>query len=377
MNRRKLAHIGWGVAALLAAAVVVQAFVLGVYRVDSGSMEPTLHGPAAGGRGESVLVLYDRGAELARFDLAVLMREGEDEPVVKRAAGLSGESVLISGGDLLIDGKRLAPNAPRPPLVPIFAWPPDPLDEGFPALEQSGRSEGEAWLLRAGDAACVPFGVRASDGFRDAEGHWVAGITEVNDLALRVQFRMPESGSRLRVWMTEEGDRFVAEVERVDAVRVAVRLLRSSNGAAETPLAALDVAVAADAWAELVLENVDNQVVCELDRTRVAHGYPANEPLRGAPDPIARHLEPRIGIEVPSGAVALRSLAVLRDLYYTQAGRFGVDSPLQLGPGEYFVLGDHSAESRDSRFWGPVRQADVMARPEAVVWPLRQARRLR
>ena len=40
-----------------------------------------------------------------------------------------------------------------------------------------------------------------------------------------------------------------------------------------------------------------------------------------------------------------------------------------LGPDEYFVLGDHSAESRDSREWGPVALRDIVGRAVRVVWP--------
>jgi len=44
-------------------------------------------------------------------------------------------------------------------------------------------------------------------------------------------------------------------------------------------------------------------------------------------------------------------------VYYTEAlsqtprRPFGVEVPFMLGPGEYFVLGDNSPVSNDSRFW--------------------------
>jgi hypothetical protein len=51
-------------------------------------------------------------------------------------------------------------------------------------------------------------------------------------------------------------------------------------------------------------------------------------------------------------AVEISSLKLFRDVYYTDdGGRRAVDGPLQLKPDEYFVLGDNSPVSKDSRSW--------------------------
>ena len=59
-------------------------------------------------------------------------------------------------------------------------------------------------------------------------------------------------------------------------------------------------------------------------------------------------------------------MRIYRDIYYTgslAAGPrrpFGVDAPYLLGADEYFVLGDNSPVSNDSRFWerSPVVRGD-------------------
>ena len=101
-----------------AAVFLVRLFWLREYHVLSGSMEPTIHGSESGG--EYVLVAFGPPAELERFDLVVVRVDGREEPLVKRAAGLPGESVEIQEGDFLVDGHRLAMDAPRPEPVLVF-----------------------------------------------------------------------------------------------------------------------------------------------------------------------------------------------------------------------------------------------------------------
>ncbi|MFN9373467.1 MAG: signal peptidase I [Planctomycetaceae bacterium] len=74
----------------------------------------------------------------------------------------------------------------------------------------------------------------------------------------------------------------------------------------------------------------------------------------------------------------VQNLRLYRDVYYTEnVGERGVIRPLTLGPDEFFVLGDNSSVSRDSRCWtdGLVLHRDLLlGKPLIVHLPSRRQR---
>ncbi|MCZ6598096.1 MAG: signal peptidase I, partial [Planctomycetota bacterium] len=114
----------WGLAGALLVVLLVKSFFADVYRVDSGSMRPTIFGgrdPRGGDPlDEHVVVRYGGAEDPERFDLVVIARPGSDAPMVKRVAGVPGERVQITDGDLMIDGARLPPEALRPAPIAVF-----------------------------------------------------------------------------------------------------------------------------------------------------------------------------------------------------------------------------------------------------------------
>ncbi len=73
----------------------------------------------------------------------------------------------------------------------------------------------------------------------------------------------------------------------------------------------------------------------------------------------------------------LTAPALFRRIHYYNHGAFGKPTnKYRVAEGCYFVLGDDSQDSYDSRYWGALRGERIEGRAMAIVWPLPRARML-
>jgi signal peptidase I len=413
MRARRVGRLLWLATGLVLALVVVKSFVADVYRVDSGSMRPTLFGGRARPDGpeeaERVLVRYGGGAP-GRFDLVVVRSPDGGEPLVKRVCGLPGDQdLMIRDGDLLVDRARLGPEVPRPPLVPVYDdRHQDPNAFFEHARDGSVRREGDAWVVEGEGrphANVLDYHLELRDDALDRRHQRVPGVIEVNDACLALEFALdpPHAGATLVLHLTEEGDQFGALLEVRPDGGTSARLTRLNRATLSGPdgavhpereLARVELATALEPgrFVDLTFSNVDNHLALRSLALGLVleHIYEANASLHenggASAGDLPRHLGPRAAFGVHGARARFRGVRVLRDLFYTEDGRFGVraghgrapagggevlarDDALSLGPDDYFLLGDNSAASTDSRHFGPRKADELLGRPLFVVWP--------
>lgn len=381
-------------AAALVLVLLVWHFGLEAFRIPSGSMAPTLLGdPVTGDR-----VLVDKFVyawrEPARWEPTVFRYPlRRTDPYVKRVIALPGEQVLLAQGDVYVRGTddkivllRKTPEARDALWLPIIenlssntAWVKNfqrdgdlSYDDGLITLRKRAAA-----IFPRGDTDDVPGNVvdhDASFGATETQAERY-GKHVVGDLRVRANVKLDENGELFFTIVRDE-DAYVLEL-RPNAG--GCKLFHS--GESNEQLAVEDVsaiALTAGDVHEVVYSLADGLLRLEIDGVEHVSqdvGSPLLDQLRARDNegsinlagPEALKLamaEPADGrkarIEIRSGdehggEIRIRSLD--RDIYYIgrQLSEFGetTELPLQvdLGEDQYFVLGDNSPGSLDSRYW--------------------------
>ena len=111
---------------------------------------------------------------------------------------------------------------------------------------------------------------------------------------------------------------------------------------------------------------VDRSVNCGAGGPR---SQPCAKPTRGFSSEILIKrvvAEPGDEISIRDGPPVVNGKAVLTDVIQKcSVEACNLPMPITIPPGQYFVMGDNSGASFDSRYWGPLPQGGIIGRLEA------------
>jgi signal peptidase I len=418
---RRAVEIGvlLGIAGTMTSAFLVEGWLVPIV-VSSGSMATTLMGPhhdvrcpdcgmsfacdAADGskavtatcpncgrrgvpldgqiiRGDRLLVdraTYElRGPR--RWDVALFRcPECAGDYCVKRVVGLPGETIEIRGGDVYVNGaiarKSLAQQRELAVLVHDTAWTGGQRDlpnrwspqttDGWQRADNGWRLVSPRpqaqwlnythWRRATGSSPAVEESpILDEDGYNQAVS-WQ--LNRVADLMLVCKLSAVGDGTLL---VKAHDGREIFQVSIVPATG-AITLARSDR----VMLSVQATAGILREPTELAISLIDEQIVLEVGGREVfVYQYePLDTPIRAASTPFSIGAS---GLDVQVGR-----LQVYRDVYYTPATRKSDSKSCLLGPDEYFVLGDNSPISRDSRPWSGgelVHESLLVGRPLGIL----------
>jgi len=347
-----------------------------------------------------------------RFDTVVfrtpesLQHHGAQPHSIKRVVGLPGETVELRGGDVWIDGRRVRKTLPQQRTLAMTVY-----DSRYPPRESektpprwAPAQESSVW--RAGDDGSFRFtegerrasALRLNDRNQQGAGtvrrggwsaprspapcdwlqytHWSrspsdpaqferAEITDdyaynrgesrrlnrVDDLLLTARVRATGSG-HLCFGGNIDGQTYAAQLMIPDGQ---VRFLRGDQPIPDSELHAATLppeTFAQEFLAEFSL--VDHQVLLAIDgRLVLAYVLPDEASTAAA----TLHSFPPQALAIGAADLSLEvlSLRVLRDIYYIPPRQPGAVTlgAVTLGPDAFYVLGDNSPLSADSRTGWP------------------------
>jgi signal peptidase I len=181
-----------------------------------------------------------------------------------------------------------------------------------------------------------------TDAYGYNRGREGQGTNEVRDLMLSASVRLQEGPGEFVLGIADGTEEFECVFD-VEARKV--RLIDQRTGRAMRTAALHDALLREPTTVEVSL--MDQQVLLAVG------GKPAFPPW-SYPAPAERGKAPLRPVRFGARGLAaeVSALKLFRDVYYTDdSGRRAVDAPAHLTADEYFVLGDNSPVSKDSRGW--------------------------
>ncbi len=339
-----------------------------------------------------------------RWEVAVFRCPVDDTtPYVKRVIGLCpGESIQILDGDVFANGVLLRKTLAevREVRVPVFdmyfappgGWAVRWLTEAVPAIPKLPRAGGtpegavvDESVLKDGvltlDASVTPVGLtyrhwnldrKTEEPIRDIlvynDPRLTGSPVVIHDFVVEFDLELISGGGSFAVRLGDGLDTVSAELG-TDGAKL------GPDGS--DPIANSGFHLAPGKRYRVTFAFVDRRASLAVNGKEIVPAYD----LPADPALLAR----RGGVSHPIqlGArgvhITVKNLILYRDVYYRSDGSSAPNAtrtPFQLGPDEYFMLGDNSGNSRDSRAWEKpgVPERDFIGKPFLIHQPLKLGR---
>jgi signal peptidase I len=320
------------------------------------------------------------------------------KPYVKRMIGLPGEAVQLVGGDVFANGVLQRKTLPqvRETRVPFFdlafappitwqqRWLVEPVGDGPKA---AAKPVDETILKADGlhlDATTGP-GVGVTYQHWDLDDKVETPVTDwlayngpprrgrsvfVHDFAFTCDLEVLSGRGSFALRLADGLDSVRAEFPVATGKAEGVRLAAN----ADDPPAQAGFQLEVGKTYKLEFAFADRRGLLALDGV---------EPLPPLDLPAPPDVYPKRGgvsrplqLGVKGVAVAVRNVKLWRDVHYRDDGPNGTKAPYQLAADEYFVVGDNSTNSHDSREWRipGVPERDFIGKPFLIHQPLKAGR---
>jgi signal peptidase I len=353
--------------------------------------------------GDRVLVqkfLYDFRRP-KRWEVAVFHFPGEPtQAYVKRVVGLPGDSIRIAGGDIYVDGQIVRKTLPEIRAMRVLIHDSrfqaqdagrfprwqfraesryGPLESGWTqrdgtfahaAVNPNARPHVDWLVYRHFDPSKGQYGpVRDFYGYNGGDLH---ADNEVADVGMEARLRVSDSVESISLSLRSGREQFFVRIPvgRPRSIELLQNNARKSLTNCRNPLEENNLGPRSVLLEAAVF---DRRVQVAID------GQPLFDPFDfDASVPAGTSGESPIALGVRGGELEVSDFLIYRDIYYTSSlantprHPHGMSTAVRLGADEYFVLGDNSPVSNDSRFWneGPVvRGSMFVGRPFLVHLP--------
>ncbi len=384
--RRQAREVADSLAIAFILAMIIRHYVLEVFKIPTKSMEPTLLGDPWSG--DKILVnkfAYDF-RDPHRWEVAVFKYPKDTtKNYIKRVIGLPGEAIRVRYGDIHINGAiarkpwgvqadlwRLTPHSDDPKAWGLIR--PDGTES-----DVAGREIALNCAQEGGDLG-IQYRPKILAYEAPPDRPPTRAIREIPISDVMVQFDLlPReragfvSVEILVTFPDTSTDSAFGLLDRwevklpLDREQVAAEVWRSGGPfAVATPCR-----IPLGRPTRVQACNVDQALVLRIGGKEVlSQPYP---PSPRADQWASFNNQAHVRLRARDANVAVRNPRVYVDVFYTDSDgphEYAVRAPYQLGPGQFFMMGDNSINSNDSRSWRYVPRSYLVGEAFLVLWPL-------
>ncbi len=319
--------------------------------------------------------------EPQRWDV-VVFRFNSQRNYIKRLVGLPGEDVQIVNGDIWIDGEIEV----KPVGVQEHLWIPihnsSFLESG---IVKEAWSQDSGWTRYTAKTADTPEKTPGGWGFNFSSGAGELFYTRpvrnyygyngnyrgsepapIRDLKVTANVRaMPRRGNESSVAIEIDNSpstyRWLIPFNAGET-----RLTLVTEEQEQVLWTSQDFALSSDVESTLSMEVIDRNLRVFADGILFGEvQLPESELSAGTKSTAGQGIRFRMS---HCGGY-LNQVQIFRDLHWTGNGNNGVTGPYSIDQGRYFVLGDNSPSSLDSRYWGSFSRSNLLGRGFVIFWP--------